>query len=270
MHVLTNGKVEISFDEQANPVSLRNLATGREWCSGNCGSLWRIIFEQGIVQEAEALPDRSRIEVEPGGRNAAHPLRRSGGRKRNARLPRRSRHPPRRRTGLLRRQAREPDGERRAARIPVSADRRPRTAPGDRARHRPGLRRLPLSGHPRPARRLPHRLYGTGQQSGRIRLSLPRPDRRELLPAGRSARHARFHEFRPDLPEYAAPSAQMRRRRRRGSREISVPASRRKRRGRRIPPLSRLRRLAPRRRSLPRLVRRLDRLSRKSPNPSAA
>ena len=65
MHVLTNGKVEISFDEQANPVSLRNLATGREWCSGNCGSLWRIIFEQGIVQEAEALPDRSRIEVEP-------------------------------------------------------------------------------------------------------------------------------------------------------------------------------------------------------------
>ena len=65
MHVLTNGKVEISFDEQANPVSLRNLATGREWCSGNCGSLWRIIFEQGIVQEAEALPDRSRIEVKP-------------------------------------------------------------------------------------------------------------------------------------------------------------------------------------------------------------
>ncbi|MBS1371731.1 MAG: hypothetical protein HPZ91_17435 [Lentisphaeria bacterium] len=58
MHTLNNGRVEVAFDERANLVSLRNLATGREWAGS--GALWRIIFEHGIVQEEEALAERAR------------------------------------------------------------------------------------------------------------------------------------------------------------------------------------------------------------------
>ena len=47
MHILNNGIVEISFDDRARLISLRNSATGREWAGG--GGLWRIIFEHGRV-----------------------------------------------------------------------------------------------------------------------------------------------------------------------------------------------------------------------------
>lgn len=58
MHILNNGIVEISFDDRARLISLRNSATGREWAGG--GGLWRIIFEHGRVQEEEMTAESAR------------------------------------------------------------------------------------------------------------------------------------------------------------------------------------------------------------------
>lgn len=57
MYTLNNGNIELSLDERANLVSLRNLATGREWARG--GGLWRLILSHGIVLEEEALAENA-------------------------------------------------------------------------------------------------------------------------------------------------------------------------------------------------------------------
>lgn len=66
MFTLNNGKIEITLDKRANLVSLRNLATGREW-AGN-GGLWRLIFSHGIVLEEEASAENAvSVTVEKSG-----------------------------------------------------------------------------------------------------------------------------------------------------------------------------------------------------------